>query len=231
MGTKADTLDAALMIAARDFSRKPFDQIKVADIAKEARCSITTIYDAYGNKEGLILAGMSMGIARTPRGSEVILDASTAAERIFATIEAHARYMLSSRARMTFWNTVVSPDGMKQVRSELKAKMHSLMSGLEVMLREAMDDGDFLEQPTERAAESLLAVSAWRTMTWALVYGLDVELEVSMQDFMHTIFDPHLAKSGLKKLNMFIQERGQSMSLPHVGSSEPNRDAFDNPLQ
>jgi AcrR family transcriptional regulator len=55
---KTRSLEAALTIAIEDFSSRPYEVVSIADIAKRAACSTTTLYDAYTNKRGLFYAAL-----------------------------------------------------------------------------------------------------------------------------------------------------------------------------
>jgi AcrR family transcriptional regulator len=62
---KTKTLQRLLETAADLFLEQGFDNVSVAAIAKAAHCSTATVYDIYGNKEGLFAEAISLALTPT----------------------------------------------------------------------------------------------------------------------------------------------------------------------
>jgi len=62
---KTKTLQRLLETAANLFLEQGFDNVSVAAIAKAAHCSTATVYDIYGNKEGLFAEAISLALTPT----------------------------------------------------------------------------------------------------------------------------------------------------------------------
>lgn len=63
---KTDTLHRLLDIAAEMFIAHRYEDVSVSAIARAARCSTATIYEIYGNKQGLLLSVMQERLLPQP---------------------------------------------------------------------------------------------------------------------------------------------------------------------
>jgi len=208
MGNKAAALDAALEITARAFTREPFDSIRVADIAREARCSMSTLYEVYGSKQGLIVAAMAHAVAQGPPSETVPLhQIGSPLHRLMATMEAHGRFMTLRTTRMAFMNTINSPPAVMGARDLLHGKVERMLAGLAGVVEEAIEQGQLRPLPPAMVAELLLSCSAWRTMLFGLVFGIDQPVAKPPAEMIRLMFLPLMTPAGEAVLDEFIATR------------------------
>lgn len=63
---KSESLQRVLEIAATTFLNHSYEAVSVTEIARRARCSKATVYDAFSNKEGLFEASLWHAITPPP---------------------------------------------------------------------------------------------------------------------------------------------------------------------
>jgi AcrR family transcriptional regulator len=202
---KTTSLAAALDVAADVFSRHPFTEVKVADIARRAHCSTTTIYEVYGGKEGLFIAAMRHLIGRAQAREAVWPGAPI--EVLLAAAESHARFMGSRTSRKTFRNVFAAVGGEgahAAVAVALRQRFAGLFGDFRSAVEACLASDDLCPFAPGAIVEHILAGTIWRPLLLAMMFGDDEPVGMSYPDLVAQVMGPLVTEKGALAVGAYL---------------------------
>jgi AcrR family transcriptional regulator len=170
---KQISIEAAVEIAARQFGAKRFEDVSIAEIAKEAKCSTTTIYDVFGDKRGLYAEAMirRMGRHFLDR-AQLLKEVQCPLLRLERMARSHVTYLSFPGTRREFRNRIADldktdPDITQAYRQRLDAFWDIVLEDI----RLAMAAGLLQQDRPEDVAEVYFAILAWRPLLMGLHFS------------------------------------------------------------
>jgi AcrR family transcriptional regulator len=194
---KSQSLEAALKEAERQFSTRPYDDVSVNDIAMVAKCSTTTIYDAFGNKTGLYLAAAQSFLLRFWDGVVAKSSGATALERLVTLLEARAESFASFELREALRNLIVRLGGenLKGAPDARKMLIYQLET-IAQMVQDSLDEGAFHDFQARVLTESIVACVDWRPIMHGMFFGSRDRLNYSPEQIVARTLAPLLTEAG-----------------------------------
>lgn len=172
MDRKRKSLEAVLEEAKRQFSTKPFEEVSVAEIAATARCSITTIYDVYGNKDGLYLATAQSYLKDFGTSLSSSVSGQTALERLMNFLDARVEAFSKPDLREAMRNVVTRLGGQNlQGAPRMRNMFISQLQRVIEMTQACLDEGSIRPMRADILAENIIAHVDWRPLFHALIFG------------------------------------------------------------
>jgi AcrR family transcriptional regulator len=193
---KTRSLEAVIEEARRQFAARPFDQVSIADIASAAHCSTTTIYDVYGNKDGLYFAAAQSFLTDYWAETAALRRGDTALERMVTLMEARAERFSAPELREALRN-LVARVGTNQLRSTplIRSMLTSQLSLLTELTHACVAEGAFVNLPSGLLVETLIASVDWRPVMHGLLYGandpLNFPVPIIVARALITLLTPH----------------------------------------
>jgi AcrR family transcriptional regulator len=210
--TKTQSLDAVLRHAAAAFSSQPYDAVRLADLARDARCSLNTIYDAFGDKTGVFFAAMAPQITDAAAFNGLQLTGPPLTQLFIATA-AHIRFMSDPAARGAFRNIIAAhaePGG--DLSTVMRARFDRLRANFTRLVTAVRDDGLMIGPDTDEIVDAILAAVAWRPMFFSLMFGPNEPIGFSAGALAGRILRPLLTPDGVAKLNALCADHPAAAS-------------------
>jgi AcrR family transcriptional regulator len=168
---KTDSLNAVLRHAVAAFSSQPYGAVRLADLARESKCSLNTIYDAYGDKTGLFFAAMAPQIAEAEAFNGLPLSGPPLT-RLFIATAAHIRFMSAPAARGAFRNIISAfSDNPSELSTAMRGRFARLRTNFTALVAAVRAEGQLVGPDDDEIVDSILAAVAWRPMFFALMFG------------------------------------------------------------
>jgi AcrR family transcriptional regulator len=195
---KAQSLEAALIEAERQFSTRPYEEVSVNEIAAIAHCSTTTIYDVYGSKTGLYLAAARSYLERVWEGVVAKSHGGTALERLVTLLEARAEGFSTFELRETVRNLIarVGRDNLQAVPEVRSMFVGQLMQIIEIV-NDAAQEGVFRDLKDRVLADAILAGVDWRPVMHGMFFGSADQMNYTPIQIVARTLLPLLSDKGL----------------------------------
>jgi AcrR family transcriptional regulator len=205
--SKADTLKTVLRLATVAFSSQPYDAVRLADLARAAKCSLNTIYDAYGDKTGLFFAAMAPQIAQTEAFSGLSLNGPPLT-RLFIATAAHINFMSAPASRAAFRNIISAfTDNPSELSTAMRARFARLRTNFTTLVAAVRADGLLVGPDDDEIVDAILAAVAWRPMFFALMFGPHEPTGFTSGALAARILRPLLTPAGAQALTALCADQ------------------------
>lgn len=162
-----------LAAAVEVFSRKPFHQVKVEDVAAHAGVGKGTVYEYYSSKEELFAAIFEEGgKAYLKEIEKSIIPTASPSEKIEALVAAHLAFIRKQRhlsLLLISEQKIIVP---RERHQALLARRNSFLGIIKKIIDEGIDKGVF--RPQNSALSSLLIMGEL-TALWSLILTAEDE--------------------------------------------------------
>jgi AcrR family transcriptional regulator len=204
---KTQSLASVLDLARDAFATQRFEDVHLSDIAKAAKCSLNTIYDAFDDKTGLFMAAMASNIETRTQFKHLEQD-GPALRRLALATEAHIHFMSLKETRATFRNLIGLDEAVVGgVRGAMRARLAALTQRFADLIKAAQAEGAVKPGPIEPMTEHVLTASHWRPLWLAMLFGDDEPVGMSAADIVAQSLSALLTESGAKALAGLLDER------------------------
>jgi|RhiMetdeSRZDD1v2_1073273.scaffolds.fasta_scaffold34610_3 AcrR family transcriptional regulator len=183
------TSDADLLAAAHRVVMRLGPNLTLADVAREAGVSAATLVQRFGSKRGLLLAfaatgaaGMSAEFARIRQHSRSALAAVYATADCMASMAETPQMLANSVAFLQI--DLTDPDFQKHAHAHSRA----MQAGLEVLLNEAVSEGDLMCRDTSRLARAVQTMIGGSLLQWAI--DRDGKVHDRLREDLDTLLKP-----------------------------------------
>src|SRR5277367_1193106 len=202
---KKRSLDRVVAIASEEFLTREFDEVSIASIAGRAHCSTTTIYAAFGGKEGLFLRALTHRMSKVRHPQLDRVSGRSALHSLLVFAEAHIRYLASLRMRREFSTFAAHTRLMRPVVTKIiRSTYQDLSRALSEVVRCCITEGSMRSLEPEIATYNIIAISNYETQTFGILFG--DETPVDVQETLRRIFIPLLSASGKRQLQRYLGE-------------------------
>jgi AcrR family transcriptional regulator len=202
---KKISLDAVLEEAQRQFSTKRFNEVSMNDIAKRAKCSTATIYEAYESKEFLFLLTVSTFLA--DKAPTVPDTAQTPLFRVLHLAEAHSRAMASRARRISMRNLAIANlERDSSAHAGISERFQKFRARVTQAVKDAQADGALIAGDPEILSDQILAMTSWRSLLWGITMGADYPVGLTLREFLHRAFFSIVTPEGARAMEAYLAE-------------------------
>ena len=210
---KAESLARAIRVARVMFRDRPYEDVSIAEIAAEAKCSSATIYEAFESKSGLyeevrlkeIAPAWSLGPIGAPSGLAGLVSYFLGRVVYLGTPEAHNLIRSAPHNREAVRRNVGQSIQMRSQLGDVVAEVEScISSGL-------LKKGD-----PQAIAYVLYAASGFEPIMYGQIFSDDIAVEPA--EIVRTVFSVLVTAKGRKALDRLLpaelpaQQTGYSLA-------------------
>lgn len=204
---KRDALADAARIAAEAFAAQPWREINMNEIARAAKCSLTTIYNAFGGKEPFILYAISHAMTlELPDLGASERDHLRPDALLWLNLYAHARFLTADATRQSFANLASLPSDALEARRVYHEKIMRFRVHLAGLVSRGQADGAIRADDPLAAATNLIARSGWQLGLWPLVLG-DLATTPALEQLTDEALAPYLTADGAAHMEQWRASR------------------------
>jgi AcrR family transcriptional regulator len=153
MADKRIKLDRFLTLAARDFATKPYAQVSIARIAKEAGISTATAFAAYESKENVYRLSSGRQMPACLSGSPKVLSTTRPLDRLLDLLMMRAAALCEPDLRQFALQTLANmPMVTNAMVQNWEARVSENLEVLAGACRDAQREGLLLKRPPDDLA-------------------------------------------------------------------------------
>lgn len=204
---KRDAIELAARYAAEAFTTRPWRDINMTDIARQAKCSLSTLYNAFGGKEQFILYAVSHVLQTDlPDLGARDRDNRQPEALIWLNLYAHARFLCAEPIRQAFANMASLPSDSLDARRQFHMRVNRFRGHMADLVRAGQDAGTIRDVDAAAAAINLIARSGWQLGLWPLVLG-DLAETPDLEAITDEALAPYLTETGAARMAQWRQNR------------------------
>mgnify|MGYP001809948591 CR=1 FL=1 len=204
---KRDGLTEAVRIAAEAFTAQSWRDINMTEIARAAKCSLSTIYNAFGGKEQFLLYVVSHAVnVKMPDIGASDHDSLRPEVLIWLNLHAHARFLAADQTRQAFANLASLPVEVVEPRRPYFERISRLCDHIGQLTAQAQEAGSMRPGDSRAAGVNMLALSGWRIGLWPLVLG-DLAGQPDLEQLTDDAIAPYLTEAGAAHMAQWRSSR------------------------
>jgi AcrR family transcriptional regulator len=198
---KEFSLERTLKVTASLLARRTPKSISIAEIAREARCSTSTIYEAYTSKEQLFLEALSYGNRLwDPPLVDTDADDSQAFLLLLDYLERRIGYLSSERLRGLFTATIVQGERTRPMGKRMERDFDQ-RGALAILIEASMRNGELKPGDPRTTAYCLSASVSFEPFMRNVTQGEQVDphralrfsLDPFVTDYGRKVFEAQIA--------------------------------------
>lgn len=201
---KTHSLDRVVMVAGEEFSRRRFEEVSVSEIAQNAHCSTSTIYEVFGGKVELFRSAMLMRLmSNWPEKADPEIRPAFLGllqyfdKRMRSLASTESRHICRALVEQNYFMNVSVAEELAKQRAELQ-KMFS------DRVESAIAEGSLQALPVESVSYLLSASCAYESVLYGMTFG--VEYSFDFQEVTRKTFLPFVTDSGAAILADFLRK-------------------------
>lgn len=202
---KTLSLDRVVTVAGEEFSRRRFEEVSVSEIAQNAHCSTSTIYEVFGGKLELFRSAMLRRLMSSwPEKADP--DVRPAFLGLLQYFDKRMRSLASKESRQIcralfeqnyFMNVSVTEELTKQ-RADLQEMFSDRVSN-------AIAEGTLKALPVESVSYLLAASCAYESVLYGMTFGVDYVFD--FHEVTRKTFLPFVTETGAAILEDFLNNQ------------------------
>lgn len=206
--TKRDALREAVRVAAEAFTTRPWRDISMHEIAREAKCSLSTLYNAFGGKDEFVLYAVSHALqVSLPDLGASDHDARRPEVLLWLNLYAHARFVAADSTRQSFANLASLPSSAVEARRHYHERITKFCGQVAELVRNGQRAGALRPCDADAAGVNLLARSGWQLALWPLVLGDLVQGTPDLEVLTDEALAPYLTEVGAASMAQWRTSR------------------------
>lgn len=204
---KQDAIRDAVRFAAEAFTTRPWRDISMTEIAQKAKCSLSTLYGAFGGKDPFVLYAVSHALqVNLPELGASDHDARRPEVLIWLNLYAHARFLVADQTRQSFANLAGLPSDTVDARRLYHDRITRFCRNIADLVRDAQAAGALRPCDADAAGINLTARSGWQLGLWPLVLG-DLAEAPDLETLTDEALAPYLTEAGAAHMAQWRQSR------------------------
>ncbi|MFM6832790.1 MAG: TetR/AcrR family transcriptional regulator [Novosphingobium sp.] len=201
---KTLSLDRVVTVAGEEFSRRRYEDVSVSEIAQNAHCSTSTIYEVFGGKVELFRSAMLMRLTSSwpekadPQVRPALLGlVQYFDKRMRSLASKESRQICRALFEQNYIMNISVTEELAKQRTDLQEMFCDRVSS-------AIAEGTLKTLPVESVSYLLAASCGYESVLYGMTFG--VEYAFDFNEVTRKTFLPFLTEPGVAILEDFLKK-------------------------